>query len=135
MRSGASASTGRSSASPFWESSASGRPVSRPPQGPPRRGSRDLPAVHHERAVDRDVGKARAVNTWLLVRREILDPGHVHDDDVGGEADLDEATALEPRRLRRERRHLANGLLEADDFLVPNVLAEDPRRRGPAARV
>src|SRR5713101_5521759 len=109
--------------------------IARPSQRHTRSLSGQLPVIDHGHAVDHDVAEPLAVLVGLFESRPVTYGLRVEDGQIRGKPRLDETAVLQPRGLRSERGHLADRLLEAQELLFANVMAEDPRGRPPASRV
>src|SRR5260370_23104652 len=100
-------------------------------------GSGTLPrvtaVVEHDAAVDDDRVDADRVLKWIGEGRAVSDRCRIEDHQIGGETRCDHAAIGEMQLRRGQAAHLVDRLLERDDVLLSDVLAEYPRERAEVA--
>ena len=96
----------------------SGRPGRAPVCLPPSMTTTPLTIVY---------GMPAGIALRLLERVRLADRRRIEDRDVGGKPFANLAAIAQAENLRRQRRHLANGVFERQHLLVAHVVAEHAR--------
>src|SRR5438270_4137397 len=86
-----------------------------------------LALIDHHLPVHQDIVDPLGRKSWLLVGGPVLNARQVENHHVGPHALFDGSTIRQPHSRRRPGSHFANGVLQRDYVLVPDVICDKPR--------
>src|SRR3954449_4238316 len=101
--------------------------VSAPAEHPPGQRVRHRTVAQNQSTVDDHVEDAFAEVVRIFVRRHVPNLRGIEDHDIGLHAGTEYAAVAEVRAIGGLRRRFAHHLLEREEMLVANVMAEDAR--------
>src|SRR5262245_59134201 len=112
-----------------------GPSLSRPPQSTPRFGPRVFPVLELRHSVHKDVAHSHGVPVWPGISRTVGNGFRIKDHHSGEISHAQQPAPVQPQVAGRQTGELANGLLQGQQLLLPNVLSQQPGEVPVSSRV
>ena len=100
-----------------------------------RPGAGVLTVLEHLHTVHKDMQHAGGILVRFVIRRVVLNPDRIENDDVRKITRLQRATTVEFEICCRQSAQSSNGLFERNNFLIANIFAKQAREIAVGARM